>query len=265
MSKKQMEGEGKIKWSYNDRSTIITGETCAYITYEIKILDDGIKALAYIPSVSEDKNPITVFNAGGCFDPSYAISACERHLISFEQGEPRDTLVAKIRENEAKFKEVGDLLAYLRSKLHSKDTDNQQGRETMNTNKLHRVSIDLFGREVLVMVSDYTTLLGYLNPHVDREELNELKGNAPRKSVNGEAFMLNSGDAVIWIRDGFSTEATAGILIHEASHVAIQMLNDIGILLCEGSEEIYAYMTGYISTEAIRKLGLTITTDEQKQ
>ena len=115
------------------------------------------------------------------------------------------------------------------------------------------------------MVSDYTTLLGYLNPHVDREELNELKGNAPRKSVNGEAFMLNSGDAVIWIRDGFSTEATAGILIHEASHVAIQMLNDIGILLCEGSEEIYAYMTGYISTEAIRKLGLTITTDEQKQ
>ena len=135
----------------------------------------------------------------------------------------------------------------------------------MNTNKLHRVSIDLFGREVLVMVSDYTTLLGYLNPHVDREELNELKENAPRKSVNGEAFMLNSGDAVIWIRDGFSTEATAEILIHEASHVAIQMLNDIGILLCEGSEETYAYMIQYIATQAISKLGLTIKTDEQKQ
>ena len=265
MSKKQMEGEGKIKWSYNDSRTIIRGETYAHIMYVVEKLDDGIKALAYIPSVLEDKNPITVFNAGGCFDPSHAISACERHLISFEQGEPRDTLVAKIREHEARFKEIGDLLAYLRSKLHRKGPDNQQGRETMNINKLHRVSIDLFRREVLVMVSGYTTLLGYLNPHVDREELNELKENAPRSSVNGEAFMLNSGDAVIWIRDGFSTEATAGMIIHEASHVAIQMLNDIGIQLCEGSEEIYAYMTKYIATEAMSKLGLTITTDEQKQ
>lgn len=265
MSKKQMEGEGKIKWSYNDSRTIIRGETYAHIMYVVEKLDDGIKALAYIPSVLEDKNPITVFNAGGCFDPSHAISACERHLISFEQGEPRDTLVAKIRENEARFKEIGDLLAYLRSKLHRKDTDNQQGRETMNTNKLHRVSIDLFGREVLVMVSDYTTLLGYLNPHVDREELNELKENAPRDSVNGEAFLLNSGDAVIWIRDAFSQETTATILIHEASHVAIKMLKDIGVTLTDESEEVYAYMIQYIAKEAMSKLGLTITTDEQKQ
>ena len=135
----------------------------------------------------------------------------------------------------------------------------------MNINKLHTIGIDLFGREVLVMVSDYTRFLGYINPHVDREELNEMKENAPRNSVNGLAFLLRSGEAAVWVRDGFSTEATAGILIHEASHVAIQMLNDIGIQLCEGSEEIYAYMTDYIATEAIRKLGLTITTDEQKQ
>lgn len=135
----------------------------------------------------------------------------------------------------------------------------------MNINKLHTIGIDLFGREVLVMVSDYTRFLGYINPHVDREELNEMKENAPRNSVNGLAFLLRSGEAAIWVRDGFSTEATAGILIHEASHVTIQMLNDIGIQLCEGSEEIYAYMTDYIATEAIRKLGLTITTDEQKQ
>ena len=135
----------------------------------------------------------------------------------------------------------------------------------MNVNKLHTIRIDLFSREVLVMVSDYDLFLGYINPIVGREEFNELKENAPRDSVNGEAFLLRCGDAVIWVRDGFSKEATAEILIHEATHVAIQMLNDIGITLCEGSEETYAYMTGYISTEAIRKLGLTITTDEQKQ
>lgn len=135
----------------------------------------------------------------------------------------------------------------------------------MNINKLHTVRIDLFSREVLVMVSDYTRFLGYINPHVDHEELKELKENVPRNSVNGVAFMLNSGDAAIWVRDGFSTEATAEILTHEASHVAIQMLNDIGITLCEGSEEVYAYMTSYISMEAMSKLGLTITTDEQKQ
>ena len=135
----------------------------------------------------------------------------------------------------------------------------------MNTNKLHRVSIDLFGREVLVMVSDYPMLLEYINPTVGREEFNELKENAPRDSVNGEAFMLRCGNAVIWIRDAFSPETTAEILTHEASHVAIQMLNDIGITLCEGSEEVYAYMTSYITTDAMSKLGLTITTDEQKQ
>lgn len=264
MSKKQVEGEGKIKWSYNDTRTIIRGETSSHVMYVVTILDDGIKALAYIPNVKEDKNPTLVFRAGGCFDPSYAISACERHLTSFEQGEPRDTLVAKIRENEARFKEIGDLLAYLRSKLHSKDTDNQQGRETMNINKLHTIGIDLFGREVLVMVSDYTRFLEYINPHVDREELNEMKENAPRDSVNGEAFLLNSGDAVIWIRDAFSQETTATILIHESSHVAIKMLKDIGVTLTDESEEVYAYMIQYIAKEAMSKLGLTVT-DEQKQ
>lgn len=135
----------------------------------------------------------------------------------------------------------------------------------MNNDKLHTVRIDLFRREVLVIVSDYTTFIGHLNPHLDREELNELKENAPRSSVNGEAFMLNSGDAVIWIRDVFSQETTATILIHEASHVAIKMLQDIGVPLTDESEEIYAYMTQYIATEAMSKLGLTITTEGQKQ
>ena len=76
----------------------------------------------------------------------------------------------------------------------------------MNNDKLHTVRIDLFRREVLVMVSDYTTFIGHLNPHLDREELNELKENAPRSSVNGEAFMLNSGDAVIWIRESHPSQ-----------------------------------------------------------
>lgn len=135
----------------------------------------------------------------------------------------------------------------------------------MNNNKLQTVRIDLFRREVLVMVSDYTTFIGHLTPHLDREELNELKENAPRSSVNGEAFMLNSGNAVIWIRDVFSKETTATILIHEASHVAIKMLQDIGVTLTDESEEIYAYMIQYIATEAMSKLGLTITTEGQKQ
>ena len=255
----------EIKWSYNDTRTIIRGETSAHVMYVVTILDDGIKAQAYIPNVKEDKNPALVFSACGCFDPSYAINACKNHLSKIEGGCCEDMLKAKIEEKEAQHKEIEDCLTHLRSKADNKVKDNYSKTATMNINKLHTVRIDLFSREVLVMVSDYTRFLGYINPHVDRDELNEMKENAPRNSVNGLAFLLRSGEAAIWVRDGFSAEATAGILIHEASHVAIQMLNDIGIMLCEGSEEVYAYMTDYIATQAISKLGLTIKTDEQKQ
>ena len=126
MSEKQMEGEGKIKWSYNDTSTRIIGETSAHVMYVVTILDDGIKALAYIPSVREDKNPVLVFSAGGCFDTRFAIDACKKHLSEIESGRCVDMLKAKIEEKEAQAKEIGDCLTYLRSRLGITITDEQK-------------------------------------------------------------------------------------------------------------------------------------------
>ena len=107
----------EIKWSYNDTRTIIRGETSAHVMYVVTILDDGIKAQAYIPSVREDKNPVLVFSAGGCFDTRLAIDACKKHLSEIESGRCVDMLKAKIEEKEAQAKEIGDCLTYLRSRL----------------------------------------------------------------------------------------------------------------------------------------------------
>ena len=45
-----------------------------------------------------------------------------------------------------------------------------------------------------------------------------------------------------------------GIMIHEITHVVQYLLRDIRVPLNEGTEEVYAYLTEYITNQALLKL-----------
>ncbi|SKA30178.1 hypothetical protein SAMN04488128_103233 [Chitinophaga eiseniae] len=45
-----------------------------------------------------------------------------------------------------------------------------------------------------------------------------------------------------------------GTLTHEVLHAVAQTFNDMGLCLNEGSEEAYAYMTGYLIREVYKNL-----------
>ena len=45
-----------------------------------------------------------------------------------------------------------------------------------------------------------------------------------------------------------------GIMIHEITHVVQYLLRDLRVPLNEGTEEVYAYLTEYITNQALLKL-----------
>lgn len=92
----------------------------------VRTLEDGLKALAYIPNIMEDENPISVLGFINSYDHSDATNACEWHLSEFEGGRCVDMLKAKIEEKEAQAKEIGDCLTYLRSRLAITMIDKQE-------------------------------------------------------------------------------------------------------------------------------------------
>lgn len=116
----------RIKWFYDYTKRFIIGETSSHITYVVRILEDGLKALAYIPNIMEDENPISVLGFINSYDHSDATNACEWHLSEFEGGLCVDMLKAKIEEKEAQAKEIGDCLTYLRSRLEITITAGQE-------------------------------------------------------------------------------------------------------------------------------------------
>ena len=96
------------------------------ITPVVIILEDGLKARAYIPNIMEDQNPVSVLEFINSYDHSDATYFCEKHLSEFEGGRCVDMLKAKIEEKEAQAKEIGDCLTYLRSRLAITIIDKQE-------------------------------------------------------------------------------------------------------------------------------------------
>ncbi len=128
-------------------------------------------------------------------------------------------------------------------------------------NQFHLIPLDLYMRDVALIVGTWSYALGRLDDQLGKHERRELMDSKPGKQERGRFFLLNSGLAVIWIRSGQSPEITASTLIHEITHASFGILDKVGISPCRESEEAYAYLTEYLTWEAWKKLGITLASD----
>ena len=122
-------------------------------------------------------------------------------------------------------------------------------------NQFHLIPLDLYMRDVALIVGTWSYALGRLDDQLGKHERRELMDSKPGKQERGRFFILNSGLAVIWIRSGQSPEITASTLIHEITHASFGILDRVGISPCRESEEAYAYLTEYLTWEVWKKLG----------
>lgn len=128
-------------------------------------------------------------------------------------------------------------------------------------NQFHLIPLDLYMRDVALIVGTWSYALARLDDQLGKHERRELMDSKPGKQERGRFFLLNSGLAVIWIRPGQSPEVTASTLIHEITHASFGILDKVGISPCRESEEAYAYLTEYLTWEAWKKLGITLASD----
>lgn len=131
----------------------------------------------------------------------------------------------------------------------------------MTGNQFHLIPLDLYMRDVALIVGTWSYALARLDDQLGKHERRELMDSKPGKQERGRFFLLNSGLAVIWIRLGQSPEVTASTLIHEITHASFGILDKVGISPCRESEEAYAYLTEYLTWEAWKKLGVTLASD----
>ena len=128
----------------------------------------------------------------------------------------------------------------------------------MTDNQFHLIPLDLYMRDVALIVGTWNYALARLDDQLGKHERRELKDSKPGKQERGRFFFLNSGLAVIWIRPRQSPETTASTLIHEITHASFGILDKVGISPCRESEEAYAYLTEYLAWEAWKKLEITL-------
>lgn len=83
--------------------------------------------------------------------------------------------------------------------------------------------------------------------------------DAPEDTNAGVCYRLDMA-TLIWIEEEPTTPRQIGFLAHEAFHAAENVADMVGIKHCDKSSEFYAYLTGYIVEETLKRRGKQLTT-----
>nr|DAK81856.1 MAG TPA: PolyVal Metallopeptidase superfamily domain [Caudoviricetes sp.] len=124
-------------------------------------------------------------------------------------------------------------------------------------NKLFIIPVDVYMRDVGVIVSTWEQAIHSISDQLEEDESEELLRDHPKGNERGRYFMTNSGLSVVWIRQGQSPQVTYSTIVHEVVHASVAILKKIGVSLCSESEEVYTYLIEYLTFEASSKLGLS--------
>lgn len=85
------------------------------------------------------------------------------------------------------------------------------------------------------------------------------------RDYRGLTYILESGDAVVYMKDLPKTIDDYGVVVHELFHAASWILRNIGIVQVEGSEECYAYVLEHLYNETVDWLNSLEKTNEQHE
>lgn len=121
-------------------------------------------------------------------------------------------------------------------------------------NKAFQIDLGIYPFAVFVCFGDVEKLRPVLQAYkykIDEDSIEKLVTHIRKRSENcaGNAFLLENGNVVVWIKQMVYSEDPCYIvntISHEALHATEMVLNTIGMKLHKKSEEAYCYLHGYI-------------------
>lgn len=75
-----------------------------------------------------------------------------------------------------------------------------------------------------------------------------------QRTGSGRYLLLEGNQSLIWLYNYPTMPEDHGTLAHEIYHCVYQVLKHLGMKPSHNSEEAYAYLTGYLTTEIYKQL-----------
>ena len=115
------------------------------------------------------------------------------------------------------------------------------------------IGIDLFNRDILVCFGSKDFLVENLSKYVDDTECTSVSEDI-NVGTSGRSIMLSGGQIVLWMPSLPESGEELGTLSHEIFHVAVMVMKKAGVGFCADSEEVFAYLIGYITKNVTEML-----------
>lgn len=115
------------------------------------------------------------------------------------------------------------------------------------------VDVDLYISTVILARGPAEELAGWITTYVRspsqrQKYLDILKENPIEYGDLGMTLHLPTGSSLIWVPEG----ATMATFVHEVFHAASKMLMAKGIEHSNETDEVYAYLYGYLFTKLLK-------------
>ncbi len=101
------------------------------------------------------------------------------------------------------------------------------------------IQIDLYSTTLILVVGSLPKLRQVLLNDQEYEEF----AKDVRPYTTGKTVLLSHGDVVMWVYSSYDVRAIA----NEIFHAVYLVMDKVGIILTDGSDEAFAYLAGYIS------------------
>ena len=72
-------------------------------------------------------------------------------------------------------------------------------------------------------------------------------------TVEARTFGFSGGRVLVWLTKFPKNSETIGVLVHELTHVATFIARYCGIVFSVDSEEVFAYVSGYLTTQILKE------------
>lgn len=108
---------------------------------------------------------------------------------------------------------------------------------------------------------DRTNLYKKLKNKIPQESIDSMK---ELKYSNGKSLMHDTGQMVLWLKEKPNTIKGLATLNHEIFHCVCFLMERIGVVYSNDSDEAFAYLIEYVSVQIYSKLGIKFNKNTQK-
>ena len=123
------------------------------------------------------------------------------------------------------------------------------------------LKIPPFYRDLLIAIGDEGELNKGLTKFLGKEKADEVTGKLEILDTSRGKTYINTKDNIffVWLPELPNDNERFGFLIHELFHATVAALNSIGAIPSDDSEEVYAYVLGYLTERMLTEFNASIS------